>query len=176
MILIIGAGLAGLSLARILQKHGRPFRIFDQAPSNRFQGFGLTLHADTISILLDMLEIDEPTLRRLVSVNRKTGYMPQSLCDAETGELYNDRSPAALNAAELKDFRTNRERLWTTIRGNLEIKFSHKLVDVQRRGDGVVVEFANGDRAHGSLLVAADGVHSFSKPNIPSQSLVDARR
>lgn len=95
--------------------------------------------------------------------------MPQSLCDAVTGKLYNDRSEATFNAAEQQDFRTNRERLWKTIRGDVDVEFSHKLVDVQQCGDGVVIEFANGHRANGSLLVAADGVHSFGEAIISAQ-------
>lgn len=162
-ILIIGAGLAGLSLARTLQKHKIPFRIFDQASSNRFQGFGLTLHEHTISVLLELLETDDPTLRRLVSVNRRTGYMPQSLCDAATGKEFNDRSEAAFNAEKFKDFRTNRERLWAMVRGRIEVEFSHKLVDMQQHNDVITAEFANGKKVEGSLLVAADGIHSFSK-------------
>ncbi|KAK4501620.1 hypothetical protein PRZ48_007429 [Zasmidium cellare] len=159
MILIIGAGLAGLSLARTLRKSGIPYRIFDQAASDRYQGYGLSLHAETMPNLLEMLELDEKTLRDQISVNKETPFLPQSLCDAVTGEAYGSTA-AAFHAAEHRSFRTNRERLWKTIRGDVVVEYGCKLVKIEHHEHKVVAKFANGKKVEGSLLVAADGVHS----------------
>ena len=42
-ILVVGAGLAGLSLARSLASYGVPAIVFDGAPETRRQGFGIML-------------------------------------------------------------------------------------------------------------------------------------
>jgi cation diffusion facilitator CzcD-associated flavoprotein CzcO len=48
MIIIIGAGLSGLSFARYLQTHQIPFRIFDRADEQKPQGYGLTMRQETV--------------------------------------------------------------------------------------------------------------------------------
>ena len=45
-VLIIGAGIIGLSLAQAFRKHGIPYEIFerDPTPEYRGSGWGITIH------------------------------------------------------------------------------------------------------------------------------------
>ena len=173
MIIIIGAGITGTTLARYLLTHDISFRIFDQSPEERPQGFGVTLREATFPKLLDLLGIDETSFRRAVAVDRKSGSYPAYGTNIVTGERY---SVGPFRAGYSKDFRCNRERLRSLIRGDVEVEFGWKLVGFSSRGDGVTAEFGNGERVEGSLLVAADGVHSFSEQMDPpwSYSLTSA--
>jgi 2-polyprenyl-6-methoxyphenol hydroxylase-like FAD-dependent oxidoreductase len=73
MIIIIGAGISGITLARYLLDHNIPFRIFDQSPAEKPQGFGLTLREGTFTKLFEALDTTEDLFRRAVSVDRKQG-------------------------------------------------------------------------------------------------------
>jgi len=43
-ILIIGAGLGGLTLAQALRKQGISFEIFERSADDRFQGWAIGIH------------------------------------------------------------------------------------------------------------------------------------
>jgi 2-polyprenyl-6-methoxyphenol hydroxylase-like FAD-dependent oxidoreductase len=43
-VLIIGAGLGGLTLAQALRKQGVSFEVFERSPDSRFQGWAIGLH------------------------------------------------------------------------------------------------------------------------------------
>src|ERR1700753_1898995 len=114
MILIIGAGISGIALARFLLNHHIPFRIFEQAPAERPQGFGITLREATFPKLFELLDTDESTFRKEVAVDRKYGSYASFATSILTGERF---SVGSFRAGYSKDFRANRERLRTVIRG-----------------------------------------------------------
>lgn len=160
MIIIIGAGLSGITLAQSLLRKNVSFRIFDQSPEEKPQGFGLTLREATTAKILKLLDTDELTFRQAVAVDRNWGSYALSGTNICTGERL---STGAFKASHSKDFRTNRERLRRTIRGDVKVEFGHKLVCFEASAGGVNVEFANGVKLRGGFLIAADGVHSFSQ-------------
>jgi len=43
-VLIVGAGLAGLTLAQALRKQGVSFEVFERSPDSRFQGWAIGVH------------------------------------------------------------------------------------------------------------------------------------
>lgn len=55
-VLIIGAGLGGLTLAQILHNHDVPFELFerDEAPSARKQGWAVALVEYVLHVSFDM--------------------------------------------------------------------------------------------------------------------------
>lgn len=148
MILIVGAGLSGISLVRYLYSHNVPFRIFDQAPAHCFQGFGISLRDQSIPKLLALLDIDEQTFKREVAIDRKLGANPTDIVDAITEEVFPIPKPQYSHSA-YRNFRANRERLRRKIQGEVKVEFVHKLIGIQRTDPGVSVEFSNGVRAEG---------------------------
>ncbi|KAJ4349756.1 uncharacterized protein N0V89_008374 [Didymosphaeria variabile] len=166
MILIIGAGMAGVTLARYLSSRNIPFRVFDQQAEFKNQGFGLTLRGDTISKLLPLLSLKEQELGPAVAVDRKTGKTNAFLVNVVTGERF--AAASFKEGASTRDFRTNRERLRGVIMGDVagSVEYGCKLVSFMLTTSGVRVVFENGVDVEGSVLVAADGVHSFIRSRL----------
>lgn len=162
MILIIGAGMAGVTLARQLQSNAIPFRIFDQQAEFKNQGFGLTLRGDTITKLLPLLGMQEHDFGTQVAVDRRKGKTNTFLVDLVTGEKF--AAASFKEGGTTRDFRTNRERLRGLIMGDevaARVEYGCKLKEFTSTSEGVRVVFENGQQVEGDVLIAADGVHSF---------------
>lgn len=164
MIIIIGAGIAGVSLARHLSSNDLPYRIFDQRRAWTSQGFGLTLREDTISQLLPLLGLSEAELRTQVAVDRKQGLSNNFMVDVTSGEHFG--VGAFKDGYATKDFRSNRDRLRTAIGGSVKIEYGNKLKCFSTTEDGITAEFESGLVVKGDILVAADGVHSKVRSTI----------
>ncbi|KAF3807910.1 FAD-dependent monooxygenase nscC [Colletotrichum gloeosporioides] len=166
MILIIGAGMAGVTLARYLHSHNIPFRIFDQQAHFKNQGFGLTLRSDTTAKLLPLLGLEEDDFATRVAVDRKTGKTNTFLVNLTTGERF--AAASFKEGASTRDFRTNRERLRGVIMGDVagRVEYGCKLRSFSSTTSGVRAEFENRMVVEGSVLVAADGVHSLIRTRL----------
>ncbi|OAG07977.1 FAD/NAD(P)-binding domain-containing protein [Paraphaeosphaeria sporulosa] len=169
MILIIGAGMAGVTLARFLSSRNIPFRIFDQQAEFKNQGFGLTLRADTTQKLLPLLGLEEQEFGTSVAVDRRTGRTNTFLADVETGARF--AAASFKEGASARDWRTNRERLRGAILGDVagRVEYGCKMASFTRTSSGVRVVFENGMDVEGTVLVAADGVHSSIRSKLLPQ-------
>lgn len=166
MILIIGAGMAGVTLARYLQSHAVPFRIFDQQDRFKNQNFGLTLCSDTTARLLPLLKVEEHDFGARMAVDRKTGKTNTFLVNLATGERLSVASFE--EGVSARDLRTNWERLRGVIMGDVEgmVEYGCKLQSFVSSGFGVRAEFENGMVVEGSVLAAANGVHSLIRSRL----------
>jgi hypothetical protein len=107
-----------------------------------------------------VLGLSEAELRTAVAVDRKEGAISTNLINIITGEKLGG---GAFKPEFLKDFRANRKQLRLTIQGDVNVEFNHRLINIESKGDSVIASFANGAQVTGNLLVAADGIHSFSE-------------
>ncbi|KAL5343922.1 hypothetical protein BJX70DRAFT_3424 [Aspergillus crustosus] len=154
-ILIIGAGLSGLTTARLLTNASIPNIVFEAAPPSRNQGYAISLHKFGFSALLKALgDLPLSSLIRGSSPDRLiggSGWIDQSLRNNQTGEVI--VMPPAEDRKDPSILRANREALrgWIADCGEEE-------VDV--RLGVMTATFFNGTAYKGSVLVAADGVHS----------------
>ncbi|PTB69006.1 FAD/NAD(P)-binding domain-containing protein [Trichoderma citrinoviride] len=171
-VLIIGAGVVGLTLAHGLKKANIPFEIYerDQDIDARGQGYAITLHW-VLRFLRDML--DEETLAAIdgVQVDPEVGrndngnFMFINLKTLET----KFRIPPNLRR------RVNREKLRKVLlRGVADhVRWGKKLADIRVSGDddddddhdngGVTATFADGSSATGRMLVGAEGSNSQTR-------------
>lgn len=119
-VLIIGAGITGLTLAQALKSHHIPFTVFerDSAPSTRGRGWSLTIHW-ALDIFLSLLP--PHIIARLPECN----VDPVAVEEGETGHfLFFDlrsgkprwQTPAA------KRIRVRRERLRALLMDGIDIK------------------------------------------------------
>ncbi|KAI8147311.1 hypothetical protein BJV82DRAFT_700855 [Fennellomyces sp. T-0311] len=158
-VLIIGAGISGLSLANVLQYHGVPFQIFERDISReiRPQGWSLTLHFSLNTLRNAMDPIKFATLRPAAAVNPKNPQAaPFALVDGNSDE----RKVTIGTASDGDAIRLNRKRLRDWLMQDISVTWNKAFESYELMDDGVQVTFTDGTVACGSVVVGADGVNS----------------
>ncbi|CBG75889.1 putative monooxygenase [Streptomyces scabiei 87.22] len=157
---IIGAGLGGLTLARVLQVHGIPATVYEAepAPDARRQGGLLDLHPDSGQAALEAAGLIEEFRKRVLPGREAYRIMDQAgrvlldLPDTGTGER-----PEIPRGA-----------LRQLLLGSLPagtVRWGHKVTVVRTVADGRHrVDFADGTSVVADLLVGADGAWSRVRP------------
>jgi 2-polyprenyl-6-methoxyphenol hydroxylase-like FAD-dependent oxidoreductase len=156
-IAIVGGGLGGLVLARILQIHGVAPTVYelDASPDARSQGGSLDMHEESGQFALREAGLFEQ-FRRLIT----PGGEDMRILDKE-GRVWLEHLTEAG-----QDFRPEigRAALREMLIASLEperIKWGHKLVAATARGNGQhELTFADGTTATADLLIGADGAWS----------------
>ncbi len=155
---IVGAGIAGLTTALSLAKHGIRSEIFEQAPVMTEVGAGLQISPNA-SLVLDQLGILEhltPLWLEPEAIHLVSGLSLRRLASVPSGHFARDRwgSPygvlhrATLQAALLKAVRENE---------HCTLHFGTKIGD----------QSPDGDAAKTDVLIGADGVWSTVRNRIP---------
>lgn len=163
-VFIIGAGISGLTTGRLLTNSGIPNIIFEASTLDRSQGFSISLRDWGYSALLDALgDVPVRSFASGVAPDRclgGTGWIDQALRDNTTGALLVAPDPA--NKQPILRANRNALRTWIADCGEdeLDIRYGHRLKRLSGRAGDVTVEFENGAQYQGSLVIAADGVHS----------------
>ncbi|KAA8646855.1 hypothetical protein EYZ11_008636 [Aspergillus tanneri] len=170
-ILIIGAGLSGLTTARLLTNSGIPNIVFEASSPDRSQGFAISLREWGYANLLSALGgVPLRSFTRGVAPDRHiggSGWLDQALWDNGTGERLIFPDPTTKQ--EIVRVNRNALRRWIADSGDVEldVRYGHRLrrVEEGRLGD-VRVEFENGAVYRGKMVVAADGVNSTVRSQI----------
>jgi len=157
---IIGAGLGGLVLARVLQVHGIEATVYeaDSSPDARRQGGLLDIHPWNGQQALEAAGLTEG-FRKLILVGRESyrvmdraGTVLLDLPDEGTGER------PEVPRGELRQLLLDSLPCDT-------VRWGHKVTGVTALGDSChEVSFANGTTAVANLLVGADGAWSRVRP------------
>jgi salicylate hydroxylase/6-hydroxynicotinate 3-monooxygenase len=157
-IAIIGAGMGGLTLAAALHRRGFAVRIFEQAPRFTRLGAGIQMSPNAMRVLRGIGL--EPRIR-------ERAFQPRSWTNREwdTGVLTNElplgkQAEVKYGAPYLLMHRGDlHEALVSAVPREL-IALNKKLVDLDWRGTGVTLRFADGGTVQADAVVAADGIHS----------------
>lgn len=166
-ILIIGAGLSGLTAARLLTNHGIPVIVFEQSHPDRSQGYGITLRDWAYNALLEDLGnvTSLSDFQQAVATDRgigRTGWVDLTFRNNGNGDtLFNPDPPKPGQRNSI--FRANRSFLRSWLAEGVDLRYGHKLEGFQGEPGHVKATFENGFQQEGSMLVAADGVHSTGK-------------
>nr|D7PHZ9.1 RecName: Full=FAD-dependent monooxygenase vrtH; AltName: Full=Viridicatumtoxin synthesis protein H; Flags: Precursor [Penicillium aethiopicum]ADI24934.1 VrtH [Penicillium aethiopicum] len=169
-VLIIGAGLSGLAIGRLLTNNGIANIVFEASPPERSQGFAISLHDWGYSLLLEALGgLSLRAMTKAVAPDRfigGTGWVDLIMRDNTTGKVLVepdvDARPAVIRANR------NSLRAWMADCGDdeLDVRYGHRLKSISGSVGNVQAVFENGAEYRGSIVIAADGVHSAVRSQV----------
>jgi 2-polyprenyl-6-methoxyphenol hydroxylase-like FAD-dependent oxidoreductase len=179
-VIIIGAGLGGLSLAQGLKKANIPFRIFERDASKdvRLQGYRLRINPDGAAALKTTLP--EPTWK-LFQDTCATTELGFTMLDATTGKIIQrkpgaDRHRAGSRREEDEVYTADRTTLRDVLLTGLEddVQFGKEFLRYETKDGKVIAHFVGGLTVEGDFLVGADGVYSrVRRQYLPSVNPID---
>lgn len=157
-IIIIGAGIGGLTAALALRRTGFDAHVYEQSSALREVGAGVAISPNAIKVLHGL---------GLAEALRAAGVVSLSLDsrDWQSGALLG-RVPLAEAAAArwgAPFYHLHRADLHNVLRaalGDEHITLGARCVSVEQHDTSVTAHFADGHNTTGDLLIGADGVHS----------------
>lgn len=168
-ILIIGAGLAGLSLGQALKQASIPFRIFerDQAAFFRAQGYRIRIDqrgGDALQRLLPahLFRRFEASCAHVIPGGHRFDTV-------NLDKLTGGNMPPQIGNAWNADRTVLRNLLLTGLENCID--FDKNIESYDFSHDGVIVNFADGSKVSGSLLIGADGVRSHIRRQMLPNSI-----
>ncbi|KAK3388771.1 hypothetical protein B0T20DRAFT_102352 [Sordaria brevicollis] len=163
-VLIIGAGLGGLTLAQGLCKQGISFEIFerDANADARGQGYAVGLH-DPEKLFASSLPSEV-----FSSLRSSCHLLPLTLPSCVAMFFPDGRAGYVTDSAETPCLRAHRLRLRQVLSAGLDIQWGKKATKIEESPDNekVTVWFEDGTTAHGTILVGADGTFSAVRPHL----------
>ena len=153
--LIVGGGIAGLALARMLARIGVSPEVIEREPVWRPAGTGVYLPGNATRALR-ALGLDAQVACRSVEIPRQRFYDHRGrlLCELDVAELWRPVGPClAIHRAELHE-------LLLEATGQVPIRLGRTVDRVTQRDGIVSVECSDGTSGDYDLVVAADGINS----------------
>jgi 2-polyprenyl-6-methoxyphenol hydroxylase-like FAD-dependent oxidoreductase len=158
-ILISGAGIAGLTLAKRLLMEGYQPTMIEKATAFHAAGSMVELNQEAITVLRKMGLLDEIQKRNVQLAKRQ-------FLD-EKGNLLYELSLNTTKGTELERVLIHRftwhEILYRSVRDHMPIQFSSNILALEEDSVGVQVTFQDGKQQHFDLVMGADGVHSQTR-------------
>jgi len=153
-VLVAGAGVGGISVARGLLRDGHEVTVFEQRQDAQPGGGAVTIWSNGATVL-QQLGVDMDGAGQQLSSVRVVTSTGRPLVTLDLTAI-----ATRLGAAvRMVPRRTLLERLLDGFPSD-RIRYNCRATDVVTTGDGVRVEFENGAAAEGDLLIGADGLHS----------------
>jgi 2-polyprenyl-6-methoxyphenol hydroxylase-like FAD-dependent oxidoreductase len=162
-ILVAGAGIGGLALARALELAGLEGRLFERAPELAEVGAGITVQTNAM-LALRHLGLDEAI--------RDAGQVVETLSIWTAGgrELGSASLRPAHESLGAVSVIVHRARLQSLLFGSLvatELTLGREVAAVDdTTADGPVLRFADGTTTTGSLVVGCDGSRSAVRASL----------
>lgn len=160
-ILIVGAGIAGLTCALWLEKKGFSPIVIERAESIRGGGFLVSLshHAYQSAAQLGLMDQIEA---RGCGIRSSGYYDPsgRSLLELDYPALFGGVELVQIMRDELVDI------LYSAAREKLEIRFNETIESIDQDDQGVDVSFRSGAASRFDLLIGADGSNSRTRGQI----------
>src|SRR3954464_3283507 len=159
-IAVVGAGLSGLTCARILQQNGMTVTVYeaDASPDARQQGGSLDIHADTGQVALRRAGLYEA-----FRVRTHLGGEAVRVLDKNARVHVDDEGPPGGRGRPEIDRKVLRQLLVDSLEPGT-IVWGNRVLGARPSGSGHELEFADGSTVRADLVVGADGAWSKIRP------------
>jgi 2-polyprenyl-6-methoxyphenol hydroxylase-like FAD-dependent oxidoreductase len=160
-ILIIGGGIAGLSMARALHLVGLESEIVERDEAWRVAGAGVFLPGNGIAAL-DRLGLGDQVRMQGTVVGRRRLFdeRGRTFIDFDEVGLWQDVAPPiALHRRELHGILADGAAA-------TQIRFGAHVTALERTPDGVRVTYQSGTTSDHDLVIGADGIHSWVRDTV----------
>ena len=155
-ILISGAGVAGLTLAYWLKRHGFIPTLIEKYPSLRTGGYKIDLRGVALEILKRM-EIFSTIVENRTAITH-------AICVDKAGhqvtQMSADLCGTRLEGIDLEIMRGNLCLIMREALGEIECFFGDSITHISENSNGVYVEFEKNKPRTFDIAVGADGLHS----------------
>jgi FAD-dependent urate hydroxylase len=162
-VLVVGAGVGGISIARGLLRDGHDVTVFEQRPDVQAGGGAVTIWPNGATVL-EQLGVDMEGAGELLSTVRVVTSTGRPLATLDVTAMV-DRLGAPVRMVPrqvllerlLEGFPTDR------------IRCNRRAIGVVCTHNGVRVAFEDGSSAEADLLIGADGLHSMVRDVVGAQ-------
>jgi 2-polyprenyl-6-methoxyphenol hydroxylase-like FAD-dependent oxidoreductase len=159
-VLIVGAGIGGLTAAVALRQAGRDVVVFEQNPAPLEVGAGFTMNSNAVTALRG-LGLDTAVIEAGAELTRFVHHTRAGKVLAEwpTGQI-----SVNVGAPIIGIGRPAVQRILIDALDGVEIRWGHTFTGFDQDRSAVTARFANGTEEHGAVLVGADGSRSVVLP------------
>jgi FAD-dependent urate hydroxylase len=162
-ILVVGAGVGGISVARGLLRDGHDVTVFERRPDVKAGGGAVTIWSNGATVLgqlgVDMDGAGQPlsTVRVVTATGRRVTNVDLTAIVDRLGAPVRMVPRRVLLERLLEGFPVDR------------IRCNARAIGVVSTQNGVRLEFEDGSSAEGDLLIGADGLHSMVRDVVGAQ-------
>ncbi len=164
-VIVIGAGMGGLTTGIALQQAGYIVELYDRVRELRPAGAAISLWSNGVKVLNHLGLSQE-----IASIG---GQMDRMAYYSHTGEKLNDFSLLPLmervGQRPYPVARTDLQLMLLQAFGAENVRLGMKCVGVEQDATSVTARFEDGSTTTGDVLVAADGTHSLLRPYVLGQ-------
>ena len=162
-VLVVGAGVGGISIARGLLRDGHDVTVFERRPDVTAGGGAVTIWSNGATVLrqlgVDMDGAGQPlsTVRVVTATGRRVTTVDLTAIVDRLGAPVRMVPRRVLLERLLEGFPVDR------------IRCKARAIGVVNTQNGVRLEFEDGSSAEGDLLIGADGLHSIVRDIVGAQ-------
>ncbi|MBE9075982.1 FAD-dependent urate hydroxylase HpxO [Romeria aff. gracilis LEGE 07310] len=166
-VVIVGAGMGGLTTAIAMRQAGYEVEIYDRVSELRPAGAGISLWSNGVKVL-NRLKLGK-------EIAEIGGQMDRMTYVSKSGETLTDFSlhpiVETVGQRPYPVSRTDLQQMLLDAYGADQVQLNSKCVAVEQDADSANAIFEDGRRATGDVVVGADGTHSIIRSHVLGQSV-----